>query len=95
MNEREIVALYKQGKSLRTIAEKYGVSHEFIRNMLPENVIRKKKTKVSIKQVLSLYKKHEGSYQKVAKELGVERNYIYNIIVRYGEPMCIRNKEGE
>jgi len=81
--ENQVIALYKKGRSLRAIADHFKVSHEYIRSIIPEDVIRKKQTKFDKKDVLALLKKKQGSYQGVADELGTSRSYVYNIEKRY------------
>ena len=74
----KIVALYGRGKSLRRLSEITGLSHETIRKMIPEDILRKKRN-ISRKRILELYNKYK-SYTDAARKLDVTPQYVYTIV---------------
>lgn len=80
--EDRIVAMYKRGMTLRSIANVMMISHEAVRNVIPRQLIRKKRmTMKEAKKIYDTYKKNGESYQETADILGIPmRTIVYRVV---------------
>lgn len=75
-----VILLYKQGLSLRNIADKCKVSYETIRQLLPSKIIRKKEVKnVSKDRIQKVYDKC-ATYQEAADKLGISVQWVHYVV---------------
>lgn len=81
----KIVELVKNGKTTNEILSEVEISRSYLVDILHQKNL--KPAKVSLKkyteeQLIELYKKHNGNYQAINRELGVKN--IANAFKRYG-----------
>lgn len=83
--KEKIQILYKKGLSFRQIGERLHISHETVRQVIPQKARRRQRMdQKMIDRIVEVFKK-TGSYTTTAEELGLpNRQTVYRVAVREG-----------
>jgi len=82
--EERLLKLYDKGLNLREIGEQLGMSHEWVRNNLPEKKIRHRKKNVVDYPAVVAYFRIVPSVKEVAKKFDITRNWVTAILDENG-----------
>ncbi len=83
--KEKIQILYKKGLSFRRIGERLHISHETVRQAIPQRDRRKQQLdKQTITKIIKVFNR-TGSYTTTAEELGLpNRQTVYRVVMREG-----------